>query len=325
MKKMTLLWLLGGLAVCGLYSAAFIVQEGETAVVYHLGAPKRVIEEAGLHFKWPAPLATVAHVDRRVHVLDPTPGEYLTSDPRNVIIDAFLAWRVVDPQRFLVRLRTREAAEASLTSLMKSSVTTVLNRGPFADLVSIEARERTLDGVARELADEVRKQVAAGEYGVAIELAGIKRVNFPESNKESVFQRMRSEREAEAEEIRSRGRAEASEIRTHAETEVAQRIADANIAANQLRGAATARAAELLAKVREEHPDLVELLRTGELFDAMQGDTEIIVGSEHELLRLFDPKRATGAPATGPATIAPGRTPGGAPNDGDPNDGGQDE
>jgi membrane protease subunit HflC len=301
MKLTTLNWLLGGLVLFGLASSAFIVPEGEAAVVHRFGAPRRVLQEAGLYFKWPAPIDSVTRVDRRVHLLDPTPGEYLTQDQRNVIVDAFVAWRVADPQRFLVRLRTRESAEASLTSILKSSVTVVLNRGPIADLLSIEARERTLDVVADELATEVRRRVAEDDSGIHVELAGIKRVNFPESNKNSVFERMRSEREAEAEEIRARGRKEASDVRTRAEIEVAELIAAANGEAQGTRGAATARAAELMAKARESHPELVELLRATELFDAAQGDVEIILTSDHPLARLLLPREAL-APSAAPGT-----------------------
>jgi len=297
MRLTTLYWLLGGLALFGLASSAFIVREGEAAIVHRLGAPRRVLQDAGLYFKWPAPIDSVARVDRRVHLLDPTPGEYLTQDQRNVIVDAFVAWRVADPQRFLVRLRTRESAEASLSSILKSSITEVLKLGPIADLLSIEARQRTLDVVADELAAEVRRRVAEDDSGIAVELAGIKRVNFPESNKNSVFERMRSEREAEAEEIRAKGRKEASDVRTRAENEVAELISAANGEALGTRGKATARAAELMAEARESYPELVEYLRATELFDAAQGDVEIIFTSDHPLLRSLElvPTAAPGA------------------------------
>lgn len=310
MKLTTLNWLLGGLALFGFASSAFVVPEGEAAVVHRLGAPRRVLQEAGLYFKWPAPIDSVARVDRRVHLLDPTPGEYLTQDQRNVIVDAFVAWRVDDAQRFLVRLRTRESAEASLTSILKSSVTVVLNRGPIADLLSIDARLRTLDVVADELATEVRRRVAEDDSGIHVELAGIKRVNFPESNKNAVFERMRSDREADAEEIRARGRKEASDVRTRAENEVTELISAANGQALGTRGAATARAAELMAEARERYPELVEYLRATELFDAAQGDVEIILTSDHPLARLLEPREDLAPSATprAPEATPPGNT-----------------
>jgi membrane protease subunit HflC len=288
MKLTTWNWLLGGLAALGLVSSAFVVNEGEAAVVHRFGAPRRVLQDAGLYFKWPAPIDSVARVDGRVHLLDPTPSEYLTQDQINVIVDAFVAWRVADPQRFLVRLRTRESADDNLTSILKSSITTVLNRGPISDLLSIEARERTLDKVAEELAAEVQKRVAADDSGIVVDLAGIKRINFPESNKNSVYERMRSEREAEAEETRARGRKEASDVRTRGDLEVAELLAAAKSEALGIRGAATARATELMAEALERYPELVDYLRKAEMFDAAQGDVEIILRSDHPLVRLIE-------------------------------------
>jgi len=306
MPKKTPLWLLGGLALLALASSAFTVAEGEAAIVYRLGAPRKVIQDAGLHFKWPAPIDSLARVDLRVHLLDPTPGDYLTGDRRNVIVDAFVAWRVADPETFLVRLRSLSSAEQNLTSLLKSAVATVLNSGPLADLVSIEARARNLDKVAAELADEVRRRVAADDSGIVVELAGIKRINFPESNKNAVFDWMRSEREAEAEEFLSRGRTDASAIRAEADLAFTARLTEANVEASTVRGAATAEATGLLAEARERHPELFEYLRTLELFAAAQGDVEFVLTSDSPLLRIFDP-------AHGPALE---RTPPPAPSEG---------
>jgi membrane protease subunit HflC len=294
MRRTTTIWLFAGALAALALGSGFTVEEGESAVVYRLGAPQRVIDDAGLHFKWPAPLDTVAHVDRRVHLLDPTPGEYLTGDQRNIIVDAFVAWRVADPRAFLVRLRTREAAEANLESILAAAITQVMNAGPIADLLTIESRARSLDTVAEELATELRRRVAEDDSGLAVELAGIKRINFPDTNKRSVEERMRSDRETEVEAILSAARTEAAEIRTKAETEIARIVTDAKVEASRIMGEATARAANLLGEQWDRHPVLVELLRVGELFDATQGDNEFILSSEHELLRVFDPAGFTG-------------------------------
>lgn len=295
----TILWLAAGLGGLALASAAFVVREGESAVVHRLGAPQRVVDTPGLHFKWPAPIDAVARVDRRVHLLDPTPDEYLTGDARNVIVDAFIAWRVADPQTFLVRLRTRETAEASLESVLRASINQVINKGPLEDLVSIDTRERNLDVVAEELAAEVRRRVDEDQSGIHVELAGIKRINFPEANKNAVFERMRTDRINEAEAIRSHGRAEAAEIRTGAEREVQERLATARSEANRILGEATARSVALLAEARERFPELVELLRFAQVFAAVQGDSEFVLTSNHPLVRIFDPGFATAPAAKG--------------------------
>src|SRR5438067_186966 len=93
--------LLAGLA------CTFQVDETEFAIVARFGDPRRVIDEPGLHFKWPPPVDTVIRIDRRIMVLDPEPAEYLTADKKNVLVNCFLAWSVEDPIRYLVSVAER--------------------------------------------------------------------------------------------------------------------------------------------------------------------------------------------------------------------------
>ncbi|WP_256868515.1 SPFH domain-containing protein, partial [Candidatus Entotheonella palauensis] len=77
------------------------VNETEYAIVARFGDPRRVIERAGLYWKWPAPMDTVIRIDRRIHILDPDAAEYLTSDKKNVLVNGFVVWSVGDPIRYL--------------------------------------------------------------------------------------------------------------------------------------------------------------------------------------------------------------------------------
>ena len=97
---------IGVVVVVALVAVAgtFQVQETEYAIVARFGDPRRVIDEAGLHFKWPPPIETLLRIDRRTNVLDPEPGEYLTSDKKNILVSKFLVWSVADPLRYLVSL-----------------------------------------------------------------------------------------------------------------------------------------------------------------------------------------------------------------------------
>lgn len=294
--KSTLLWCLAALGALAAWSMTFIVGPSEVAVVSRFGAPRRVVDDAGLHVKWPAPFDTVTLVDQRVHVLDPSPGEYLTRDPKNVIIDAFLVWRVSNPQRYLVRFPSREAAELGLTDILRSSLGIVVNVGPFDDLVSIGERDRSLDDIVRELTAEVARRVAADELGIEVQLAGIKRVNYPESNKNAVFNRMRDERRGEAETIRSLGQKEASDIQTLTATEVAEMMAAAELESAAIRGEARAEAARLESEAWDRDPEMAELLRASDVYKALP-DTELVLPADHRLLRLFDPDALGGSGA----------------------------
>jgi len=85
------------------------------ALVMRFGAAARVVEEPGLHFKWPPPVDGIVMLDRRIRVLDPEPNEFLTRDKKNVIVASFMAWSIEDPLKYLRTVSGIEGAEARLT------------------------------------------------------------------------------------------------------------------------------------------------------------------------------------------------------------------
>ena len=304
--KTTFLWILGALAALLAWASTFVVAESEVAIVSRFGDPRRLVSEAGLHLKWPAPIDSVTQVDSRVHVLDPEPREYLTADNTNVMIDAFIAWRVSDPRQFLVAVRDREGAEARLADVLLDSVGTVLSRGPFDDLVSIEEAPRDLDAVTAELTTEVSRRVLEDGFGVSVNIAGIKRVNYNQSNKPHVFARMQAERQSVAEGERSEGRREASGIQDEASLFQARTLGEADREAQRIRGEATAEAARLRQEGWSRYPRLAPFLRSAEVLGSIQNDSTILMRADNPLLEMFNPAVLMGednpAAAKGPAS-----------------------
>jgi regulator of protease activity HflC (stomatin/prohibitin superfamily) len=127
------------------------VNEGEVVVVTRFGDPRRTLDEAGLYFTWPAPLDTVVRIDRRVQILDPGSGEYLTKDKKNVIVDPFMAWKVTDHMRFMKTVGSMDGAGLRLTDVLRSITGDVLASHPFSTLVSIEGHSEALDAMLEKL------------------------------------------------------------------------------------------------------------------------------------------------------------------------------
>ena len=94
-----------------LKTTVFVVDETRTAIVTQFGRPVRVITTAGLKWKLPQPIQAVRMFDRRLLVYDPKPTEFLTNDKKNVVVDAFVAWRIADPSKFLETVNDRAGAE----------------------------------------------------------------------------------------------------------------------------------------------------------------------------------------------------------------------
>lgn len=279
-----------------LWLVAFQVNEGEYAIVARFGEPVRTIDRAGLYFKWPAPVDTVLRVDRRMHVLDPRPNEYLTSDKKNVIVDSMMAWTVEDPLKFWTSVGSRGGAEARLTDLMRSVVGDVLSSHPFAVLVSTEAGALDVIGLGERIT-EVLGRAAGESFGVKVQLARIKRLNYPAQNKDAVFRRMEQERESIAQGIRSEGVEQYEKVKADTDREEAELLSDAQRKAQELKGEADAAATRIYAEAYARNPGLYRFLRSLETLDKVLGDdATLILPADHALLEAL-----SGPPAAEPA------------------------
>ena len=267
---------------------AFPVPEDEYALVMRFGAPRRTISTAGLHFKWPPPIDAVVRVDRRMRLLDPAPDEYLTRDKKNVIVDSFLAWSVVDPLLYYKSVSDHAGAEARLTGVLRAAVGDVLASHDFADIVSHEADDGdTLQKVNTDLTTAVAARCEES-FGIAIAAARVKRLNFPRQNKLAVFRRMEAERRREANAYRSEGAARYAEIKAETDRQEAEILAEADLSARRIRGEAEATAARTYNEAIAQDPELYRFIRSIEALEGVLDERSLLIlDSNHELARLF--------------------------------------
>ena len=98
----------GFIALMLLSSTVFVVDQRQYAIVFALGEVKEVISEPGLHFKLPPPFQNVLFLDKRILTLDtPEPERFITAEKKNILVDAFVKWRIADPQLYFRQLRRR--------------------------------------------------------------------------------------------------------------------------------------------------------------------------------------------------------------------------
>jgi membrane protease subunit HflC len=273
-------------AVVVLLRAAYIVDTGEHAIRTRFGKVVEVVTEPGLHLRVPL-LDDVTRLDARLLYFDVPTGEFLTQDKKNVVVTAFLAWRIADPLRFLQVLYTRENAEARLADLVTSELGSKLGSIPFSRLVSSEPGEARL---AEETAAVVArlKERAAADYGIDVADLGLRRLAFPDQNRQSVFNRMRAERERIARRYRSEGEEGAMKIRAEAERDRARILAEAYRLAAELRGKGEAEAARIYADATAKDPELYKFLRTLEAYDKLLDEkSTVVLPSDSGLLRLL--------------------------------------
>lgn len=332
------------------WSSLVLVDETEYVIVERLGEIVRVYDQPadrGLHFKLPWPVDAVRRFDRRVQLFDPPGREMFTRDRKNVTVDTCLCWRIAAPSaaqpaegdaggadaverpvvQFFRSLGSRETAEARLDSRLRSILSMQVGQVELAELLSVQDSAAGPDsvktGLLETLAARIRQAVIhrAGEEGsitsrLGIEIVDvrIKRLNLPAGNRQSVFERMKSERRKIADRYRSAGMAENQRIRSRADRQYSDLLARARADAERIRGAAEADAIATLNEVHSADPEFYRVLRTLDAYREILTDrTTLVLSASSPLLRMLTegidalpqapvPSAATGdAEATGTA------------------------
>jgi membrane protease subunit HflC len=277
-----------------LNSMLFQVDETECAIVTHFGRPVRVVSQAGLNWKLPGPIQSVLRLDKRFQLYDPRPSEYLTGDKKNLVVDAYVCWRVVDPSRFYQTVRDKLGAEVRLNDLVSSELGAALGSYALSDLISVE-EDGTRTAEIMERVTTNCRDVAGQELGIDVSDVKLKRINFPEQNKQSVFDRMRAERARIAKQYRAEGQEEALKVRAEADTERAKILSEAYKEAEKTKGLADAEAIRIYAAAHGKDPEFYRFLRTLESYRAFLSDkTTVVLSSDSELLELLTSGKSKG-------------------------------
>jgi modulator of FtsH protease HflC len=296
-------WTVGGaiaVAILLLLACAFEVPETEYAIVLFFGSPARIVKQAGLQWKLPPPIETVVRIDKRLRILDPPEAEYLTLDKKNVTVDAVAVWEVEDPLKFLVTVVDRKTAEAQLEDIMRSEIGTTLGGHDLSVLLSTEPGQVRIDPIMQTITERAAEKARAA-YGIRVLAVRLKRLNFPDENRQAVFRRMEAERERIARQFRSEGEEEAEKLRAGADLETAQIQAEAERQSKQVRGEADAEAAKIYAAAYSRDPEFYEFLKTLETYEKfIDQNATIVIPSDSRLLRLLREPPAGGAEAPAP-------------------------
>ncbi len=268
-------------------SIFYQVQETQVAVVTQFGRPVRAVEASGLHYKLPYPFQRVTKYDSRLLTFDPQSSEFLTKDKKNLIIDAFILWRISDPIKFKVSVADRYGAEARLADLLYSALGTQIGTAPFHELISDVPGEQRLAEICKVI-QEGCNEIAMENYGIEVKRTLIKRITYPPQNRVAVFERMKAERGRIARRYRSEGEESAQKIRSDADLEAALLLAEANQQAIIISGDGEAKAANIYRKAIQKDPEFYRFLRSLDAYNKFMTDRTIIVlPNDSELLQVL--------------------------------------
>jgi membrane protease subunit HflC len=271
-------------------SSLYIVDQRQQAILFQLGEVVDVKTSPGLYFK--IPLAqNVRYFDSRILTMDTAePERFITSEKKNVLVDLFVKWRIVDVKQYYVSVRGDEMlAQTRLAQTVNSSLRDEFGNRTVHDVVSGE-RDKIME-IMRQKADADARKI-----GVEVVDVRLKRVDLPQEVSESVYRRMEAERKRVANELRSTGSAESEKIRADADRQREVILAEAYRKAQEVKGEGDAKASAIYAGAFQANPEFYAFYRSMDAYKQSfknKGDM-LVLEPNSEFFRYL---KNTGRPA----------------------------
>lgn len=248
-------------------SAVFIVFEGQRGIVFEFSKIKRdgtsgemKVYEPGLHFKFPF-INSVKKLDARIQTLDEAPDRFVTAEKKDVIVDSFVKWRIVDFSTYYLRTSgSTENARALLKQKVNNGLRTEFGARTIKEIVSGD--RDAIMAKALESAESSRE-----DLGIEVIDVRIKAINLPTEVSNSIYDRMRAERTAVAKEHRSQGQEQAEIIRATIDAKVTIMLAEAQKNAQEIRGEGDALAAKVYADSYGQDAEFFNFFRSLEAYE----------------------------------------------------------
>ncbi|KGI77352.1 protease modulator HflC [Oleiagrimonas soli] len=272
------------LIVLGLWSSAFVVREGQSAIVLQFGRIERTNDQPGLHFKWPF-LQQVMRFDARIQTLDAQPERYFTLEKKSVKVDFYVKWRIAKNSTYYqATAGDITQARQRLAPIVKDALRFEVNARPLDELISGGRKDITKR--VRQLADASTRK----SLGIEVVDVRIKQIDLPSEVSDSVYKRMRAERTKLANELRSTGKEAGEKIRANADRQRQVLIADANRDAAKVRGEGDATAAQIYAKTYSQDPQFYNFYRSLQAYRHAfaNGKGVLVLKSDSAFMRFFD-------------------------------------
>ena len=286
----------------------FILPEGQQAVITQFGAPVGEPErEAGLKFKTPF-IQVVQFFDKRVLIWDGDPNQIPTNDKTFIYMDNTARWRISDPLRFLQAVGNERRAASLLNDIIAGTVRDLVNKNDLIEI--IRSSDWSADYMASTMQSrELIKPPAIGrdkislmvleaaskvtpQYGIELLDVMFKRVNYIESVRLKVYDRMISERKRIAAEKRSTGEGLKAEILGRVDRELQEITSQAQREATEIRGQADAEASRIYAQAYTVAPEFYAFLKSLESYKTIfSRNTSLVLNSDSDLLKYLERQR----------------------------------
>jgi len=300
------------IAAIVLSSALYAVSEFEYAVITEFGKPVRIVTEAGLRWKTPF-IQKVTRIEKRILSWDGDPNDVITKDKKSIYIDTIARWRIVDPKQFYISLTGQiRNGMKKLDDIVDGVVRDIIGENTLIEVVRSTNRplqyeveemgpgqrpeQQSIEVGREKIVQTIFAQAREGleeRFGIKLIDVRVKRVNYTESVRQDVYNRMRSERNRISERYLSEAKEEQNKILGDMQKELAAIEGEASQRSAEIRGEADATVIDIYAGAIRQAPEFYRFLRTLEAYrNSFDSKTIIILSTDSPFLRLLKEKIA---------------------------------
>ena len=306
MKSKLVILVVAVIAILFVFTAAYVVDETEQVVVTQfgkvVGKPKNV---AGLYFKIPF-IQLTTYFPKNLQQWDGDPGQIPTLGKTYIWVDTFARWKIVDPIKFFQTVNNITSAQGRLDDIIDPAVRNLITQNRLIETVrrtnrKLDVYETGLEDVkerpsyniktgrekiTKQILEQAQPKVAP--FGIELVDVKIKRINYVEEVRDSVYGRMIAERKQIAEKFRSEGKGEAQKILGEKERDLKRITSEAYRTAQAIKGKADAESTKIYAEAFGADPDFYSFIKTLELYsDALGKDSSLVLSTDSEFFKYL--------------------------------------
>lgn len=311
MKKFIQLVLLIIVVALGVtvWDGFYVLEEGKQAVITQFGAPVgRPVTEAGLKFKTPF-IQKINIFEKKILIWDGDPNQIPTNDKTFIYMENTARWRISDALRFMQAVGTEARAMSLLDNILDGTVRDLVNKNNLIEIIrsSDWSSEFMISGqssadmtkppkLGRDKISELVLRAASEvtpQYGIELIDVMFKRVNYIDTVRLKVYDRMISERKRIAAEKRSLGEGQKAEILGRVERELKEITSGAQMEATTIRGKADAEATKIYGDTYGRHPEFYAFQKSLESYrDIITNNTSLVLSSDSDLFQYLQSLKA---------------------------------
>jgi len=303
MKQIAQFFLIGLvlLSITVIFDGFFILEEGQQAMITQFGAPVgKPKTEAGFKLKLPF-VQDVNYFDKKTQIWDGDPNQIPTNDKTYVYLDVTARWRITDALKYMQAVKTEARAKSLLDAIINGTVRDTVNKNNLIEIIrSSDWSPETMTNlkyddappkVGRDGISDLVLEAAAKitpQYGIELLDVMFKRVNYIESVRLKVYDRMISERKRIAAEKRSTGEGKKAEILGKVERELKVILSEANREASEIMGKADATATKIYGDIYGQDPEFFSFYKTLQSYSKVIGkNTSLILSADSDLFHYL--------------------------------------